>query len=136
MSSRKRKNTPTTTHGKKSPSTVTWAHATRDIVIRLIDKGAIIPGTVAAITLLLLWKLPEDAAKELVFKVYNNFVDLSIVGWILAAVVAIAWQAQTKSMRTEFSREAARIGKEKSDLQRQLAVIQLGSSDSREPLAS
>jgi hypothetical protein len=110
---------------------VTWAQAARDITIRLIDKGAILPGFISAAMLLLLFKLDGAAAKELVFSILNNFINLNLAGWALSVVIVVTWQVQMKSARKNFSLEAARIGKEKSALQRQLSDVNLGSSDNK-----
>lgn len=110
---------------------VTWAQAFRDITIRLIDKGAILPGTISAIVLLLVFRLESQDAKELLDQLLLGFMNYSLVGWSLALVVILFWQSHSRRLRKAHSYECARLGREKSKLQRQLAGVRLGSSDSR-----
>lgn len=126
MSQRKSRSKP----GSHSPR-FTWAQAFRDIVIRLIDKGAILPGTISAICLLIVWRLESHDAHDVFMGIITRFSDYSLVGWCLSLAVTLVWQAHIRRIRKTHSTECSRLGREKSQLQRRLSNVKLGSSDAK-----
>lgn len=115
---------------KSSRAAVTWAQAFRDIIIRAMDRGQLLPVLLFLVCLALIWKMPSDKVYDFGVNFINGFKDLSLLGWILAAVVCILWAGHARLMRRKHSTEYQRIGSEKSQLQQEQIKTTLGSSDS------
>lgn len=115
---------------RSTKSAVTWAQAFRDIIIRAMDRGQLLPVLLFLVVLALIWKMPESKVYDFGVVVIDGFKDLSLVGWGLVAIVCILWAGHARTMRRNHSTESQRIGGEKSRLQQEQIDTTLGSSDS------
>ncbi|WP_158117234.1 hypothetical protein [Vibrio cincinnatiensis] len=116
---------------KKSQQGVSWAQAFRDIILRSMDRGQLLPVLIFLIVLALIFKMPEDKVYDFGLEIVNGFKNFSLVGWVLAIIVGILWAGHARIMRRQHSTEYKRIGLEKSKLQRKAAdKTVLNSSDS------
>jgi hypothetical protein len=104
----------------KSISKVTWAHAFRDIVIKAMDRGQLLPIFFFFSCLILVSKVPEEKAYDLAIIIVDGFKDASLLGWLGMIALAIFWAIHAQSMRRKHSAEYKRIGTEKSSLQQRL----------------
>lgn len=112
-------------------ASVTWAQAFRDIIIKAMDKGQLLPILFFFILLGIIFRMPEDKVYDLGLKILAAFQNFSLVGWVLCCVVCILWAGHARIMRRAHSLEYRRIGTEKSRLQNQaLSKTTLSSSDS------
>ncbi|HEW9976689.1 hypothetical protein [Shewanella algae] len=114
---------------KSEAHKVTVAEAFRDVVIKAIDRGQLLPLIGGFCLVLLIWKMPEDKAYEFATNMAKGFQDLSLFGWLLAVFFAVSWSVHVRSIRRKHSEEYRRIGREKSELQGKRAKIKLESSD-------
>ena len=108
---------------------VTWAQAFRDIIIASMNRGQLPILGMVGIVFLLVWKMPDEKASQLVFDLYGKLMEMEMWAYMLLAVTLVGWYSHAKIMRREFSREYRRIGQEKSDLQSKAAGIKFKSSD-------
>ena len=108
---------------------VTWAEATRDIVICAIDRGQLPTLLCCAFVLILLIRIPSDQLGTLLEEVGKRLANGEAISWILLPVFILGWFFHTRWMRKKFTQEYERIGKEKSALQEQLSGVKLKSSE-------
>lgn len=115
--------------GSKPQVSVTWAQAWRDVMIRAMSSGQLVPITISIILMIAAWRLPAGELSRLAFSIVNGFIDHSLVGWILCGILALAWSWHARVMRRCFSSEAQRIGNEKTKYQQRQTNHALGTSD-------
>lgn len=99
---------------------MTWAHATRDIVVTAITKGQLLPLILGCIILLIVWKMPPDGIRELAISIIQKLENFYILGWFLWIVTAAGLLFVSKWRRLSYRNEIRRIGLEKSELQTKL----------------
>ncbi|WP_422452057.1 hypothetical protein [Endozoicomonas sp. ALC066] len=109
---------------------VTWAQSVRDITVSSINRGQLPILGVIGLLILVLWRMPPEDVSKLMFQVIEHLTDGGLMGYVLSFILAFGWFYHAKKMRTKFSTECRRIGKEKSDLQSSLAGVKFNSSDS------
>ena len=110
---------------------MSWAQACRDIVVTSMNRGQLPVLGMISVVLVLIWRLPEDKAAELVFSILAALGRGELLAYIFLALTLAGWYFHTKWMRKMFSQEAKRIGREKSGLQSQLTGENFKSSDRR-----
>ena len=110
-------------------TTVSWAQAFRDIIIRAMDRGQLLPVLGFLLFLAFIWKMPEENVYEFGVLILKGFKDLSLAGWGVSGIVCILWAGHARIMRRKHSSECQRIGNEKSKLQQSTVKTKLGSSD-------
>lgn len=108
---------------------MSWAQACRDIVVTSMNRGQLPILGMIAVVLVLVWKLPEERATELVFSLLHALLEGPLVGYALFIITVAGWFFHAKWMRKMFSEEAKRIGKEKSGLQSALTGDKFSSSN-------
>lgn len=115
---------------KNSKTTVSWAQAFRDIIIKAMDRGQLLPVLLFLVLLAFIFKMSEENVYEFGVGIVNGFKDFSLFGWFVAAIVAILWAGHARQMRRNHSSEYQRIGREKSELQASSSSkIKLNSSN-------
>ena len=115
---------PARNNGKMS-----WAQACRDIVVTSMNRGQLPILGMIAIVLVLVWKLPEEKATELIFSIFHALQEGALIGYVLFIATVAGWYFHSKWMRKMFSEEAKRIGKEESGLQSALTGDKFPSSN-------
>ena len=110
-------------------SPVTWAQAFRDIIITAMNRGQLLLLMVTGIFILLIWKLDSKQAFDLLNSFIEKLKDWSIVGWILWGFTVFVCFFLFRKVRTDFSYEMKRVGKEKSKAQEKALQRSLPSSD-------
>jgi hypothetical protein len=108
---------------------VTWAQAFRDIIITAMNRGQLLLLMVTGIFILLIWKLDSKQAFDLLNSFIEKLKDWSIVGWILWGFTVFVCFFLFRKVRTDFSYEMKRVGKEKSKAQEKALQRSLPSSD-------
>lgn len=108
---------------------VTWAQTVRDIFVTSINRGQLPVLGMIAVTLLMIWKMPEDAVSALAEEVLHSLQNGDLWGYVLFVLTLGGWYSHAKRMRKMFSNEAERIGTEKSRLQEQLVGRNYKSSN-------
>jgi hypothetical protein len=107
---------------------VTWAQAFRDIFVAALNKGQLLPVTMALA--LLIWIARMDSSD--LPKVYYDFRALllrhEMIGYVLWIITLIAWVIHARFVKGTTDAESGRIGKEKTGLQEQLAGRSFSSS--------
>lgn len=115
---------------QNTKTTVTWAQAFRDIIIKSMDRGQLLPVLGFLIILAIIFKMPEEKVFEFGMATLDGFKNLSLVGWLCTVLVCVLWAGHARAVRRKHSAEYLRIGSEKSQLQKDKINIPLGSSDS------
>ena len=116
---------------KVDRSKVTWAQATRDIVVASINKGQLPILGLFGIILLLIYKLDP---KDIMIVIRALGVKLShgeMLSYLLLTIVILGWYFHARYTRKYHSEEYKRIGREKSDLQNLIADRKLISSEKK-----
>ncbi|MGF1840978.1 hypothetical protein [Vibrio atlanticus] len=116
-------------NSKAKAAPVTWAQAFRDIIIKAIDRGQLMPVLCFLVILALVFKMPEEQVYEFGMNILSGFKDWSLVGWFCTVVVISLWAGHAQVMRRKHSTEYKRMGQEKSKAQQDRAKIPLKSSD-------
>lgn len=111
------------------PSKVTWAEATRDIIITSINRGQLPTVVLLFALLLILSRYPAEQLPKLVYDVGESFLDWQGLSYAVSIILALGWFIHAKSMRRSYSEEYKRIGREKSKLQNQNSKKSFDSSD-------
>lgn len=116
---------------KKSESTVSWAHAVRDIVVASINKGQLPILGIFAIIMLLIYKLPTSDVMVLIKAIGEKLRNGEMVSYPLLVVVMLGWYFHARYTRKYHSEEYKRIGREKSELQSLLGEKKFISSEKK-----
>jgi hypothetical protein len=122
-------NAPSTRTKKLENVPVSWAQAIRDMVISAINKGQLPIFGLFLVILMLIYKMPEADVSKLVFEILDSLRRGEFVAYILLSITIFGWFVHARVMRKTFTDEAKRIGREKSNLQSQLAGIKFKSSN-------
>ena len=64
----------------KNQVQVTWAQAWRDVMVRAMSNGQLIPITISIILMIAAWRLPEGDLSRLAFSIVDGFKDHALVG--------------------------------------------------------
>ena len=115
--------------GAPTAPPVTWAQATRDIVLAAMNNGQLLPLGLTAVVLLLIWRMPSEQAGALAREVLNGLRHAAGVAYVALIGVSVGWVSHVRWMRLAFRAEYERIGREKSELQRLVTGADLKSSE-------
>jgi len=94
-----------------------------------MNRGQLLLLMVTGIFILLIWKLDSKQAFDLLNSFIEKLKDWSIVGWILWGFTVFVCFFLFRKVRTDFSYEMKRVGKEKSKAQEKALQRSLPSSD-------
>lgn len=115
---------------KTNKDKVSWPQAFRDIIIKAMDRGQLLPVLLFLVFLAFIFNMSENHVYEFGVGIINGFKEFSLVGWLVAAIVAILWAGHARQMRRDHSLEYQRIGTEKSKLQTsRVSKVKLNSSN-------
>ena len=96
---------------------ITWAEATRDIVLRLIATGQLPIGIFGAVVLLMVYKTPNDQMGE-VWATLKTFIDArSGLGYTLSVLFSAGWFFHARFQRRNAERELKRLSTERTNQQ-------------------
>lgn len=115
--------------GGKQQVQVTWAQAWRDVMLRAMSSGQLVPITISIVLMIFAWRLPQDELSRLAFSIVDGFKEHSLAGWAISVVLVLLWSWHARVMRRCFSSEAQRIGNEKTKYQQKQTTQALGTSD-------
>lgn len=108
---------------------MTVAQAVRDVLIKAMTTGQLVPITISIVLMISAWRMPSEEVGKLANRILDGLVDHSLIGYILAVIFVLAWAWHAAVMRRCFSSEARRIGNEKTQHQQARTTIPLGTSD-------
>ena len=101
----------------------------RDVLVASLNKGQFPVALIAAIIIVALWRMPREEVGRLAFEVVDRLVDLSLVGWVGCALLALAWRGHAHRQRKLMMAEVDRIARERTRLQEEVHGAPLKSSD-------
>jgi hypothetical protein len=116
---------------KNSKTTVNFWAFLQNVAIHSMNKGQFPLACVAAIILLLIYKLPPQDAARLVDRILNNLTSAKGFAYVLCTFLAGGWAFHARWQRRTISAEMDRIGREKSQLQEQTIGDKLSHSKSK-----
>jgi hypothetical protein len=99
------------------PGAMSWAHATRDVLLASMNNGLFAFVAIWLLMLGILWKLPDGDVTRLTFDVLAKLEKGELWAYILLVLVLATWYFHARAMRRNFTAECERIGREKSALQ-------------------
>ena len=99
---------------------VTWAHMIRDLGLKSMDKGQFPVFLLALYMMTIVIKMTPEQVGTYVDRILDAIINLSIVGWLLVPPLLILWYFHAKHVRRVAFREMERMGKQKSQLQKEL----------------
>ncbi|AXN32268.1 hypothetical protein DVV14_13740 [Vibrio coralliilyticus] len=114
---------------KNGMAPVTWAQAFRDIINKSMDRGQLLPILFFLVVIFFIFRMPPEHVYQFGVDVLQGLKSWELVGWLGMAIVTVLWAGHARLMRRKHSAEYSRIGNEKSNLQKNQARPQLGSSD-------
>ena len=96
---------------------ITWAEATRDIVLRLIATGQLPVGIFGAVVLLMVYRTPSDQMGE-AWAMLEAFIDArSGLGYLLSVLISGGWVLHARFQRRNAERELKRMSIERTSQQ-------------------
>lgn len=108
---------------------VTWAHAARDIVIKLIATGQLPVGIFGAVVILLVYKTPNSQV-GIVWQFLDDFIRARAgLGYTLSVVFGAGWFLHSRFQRKNAEEEVRRLSKERTKEQQKSFKRPLESSD-------
>lgn len=107
---------------------VTWAQAFRDIIVGAMNKGQLLPVTLALVLLLIVARMDPKDLPSLGIKVLELLHAHEMIGYGLWAATVVGWVVHARFVKGTTDAESGRIGKEKTGLQEQLAGRKFTSS--------
>jgi len=108
---------------------VTWASATRDIVLRLIATGQLPIGIFGGAVLLLIYKTPSSETKE-VWAFLHSFVEArSGLGYVLFVGSLAGWFFHSRMQRRNAESELRRLAEQRTREQQKYFKAPLPSSE-------
>lgn len=113
----------------KGQGQVTFAQALRDVMLKAMTTGQLLPITISIILMISAYRMPENELAVLAHRILDGFVNHSLIGYGLSVVLIGAWSWHASVMRRCFSVEARRIGQEKTTYQQAQTTHPLGTSD-------
>lgn len=113
----------------KGQGRVTFAQAWRDVMLKAMTTGQLVPITISIVLMIAAFRMPENELPILAHRIIDGFVNHSLIGYGLCVVLIGAWSWHARVMRKCFSAEAQRIGKEKTVYQQAQTTLPLGTSD-------
>lgn len=118
---------------KKRPShgSVTWAQAIRDMIVTSMNRGQLPILGALGLAGLLIFRMPEDDISTLVFEILSSLKTGELWAYVAEFFTLGAWFAHAKIMRKMFSKEAERIGVEKSKIQNKATGVNFKSSNKK-----
>lgn len=105
-------------------------HAARDIFVTSINKGQFPLALLGAILLLMVFKMPWEAIRDLLHGFMDKLERGSLAGWILWLLTSLGWVYVSKRSRKTHITEVRRVAKEKSVLHQELLGQDAPSSES------
>lgn len=114
----------------QKPTKVSWAHAFRDIVLRALDRGQLLPLTGFLFLIILVIRVPSEKIPDLFSSLVSRFADYSLLGWSLLPVSLFSWFMHAKYQRRRAAEELDRVCAERTHLQQQLSMRKIQSSRS------
>lgn len=105
-----------------------WAML-ENVLVRSIDKGQLPIAGVILIIVILVMRMPEERAYQLVVKILELASNWSITGWILGFIGIFGWIYSTKRLRRLHTYEIRRLSDERTKLQEELIKRNLPTSN-------
>jgi hypothetical protein len=81
---------------------VTWAQATRDVLIAAINRGQLPALCLGLAVVLMVWKLPDDYVGPLFNRVLSKLEDGGLLGWVLFLATLLTWYVHARKIRNAF----------------------------------
>ncbi|EJL7874273.1 hypothetical protein NM021_003331 [Escherichia coli] len=113
----------------KGQHSVSFAQAWRDVMLKAMTTGQLVPITISIVLMIAAWCMPSEELGILAHRIIDGLADHSLIGYGLCVIVILAWSWHASMMRRCFSVEARRIGAEKTLHQQARTQVPLGSSD-------
>lgn len=118
---------PKSRNGDAQPPIGMW-HMLRDVLVASMNKGQLPVLALLLVVSLVIFRMPPEGVRELAVQVLSELVNLHLVGYALAVVLALSWLVHAKYQRRTFAAEMDRIAEERNKLQDRLLQRKTRSS--------
>jgi nitrate/nitrite transporter NarK len=99
---------------------VTWAHAFRDLGLRVLSSGRFAPLLAFILLFAAILKAPSDKMPDVIKTLADRSVVWEFMGWIVAAILLVVSIVFFVMMRRVYLDEIDRLKKERDGLQEKL----------------
>jgi hypothetical protein len=106
-----------------------FAVALRDILIASISKGQFPMVLCATVVLVIVLRMPPEDVSGLAFRILDAAERRAIGGYVLAAILLVAWIIHARYQRKQFRIEFDRISSERNDAQARVLGNRVQSSE-------
>lgn len=107
---------------------VGWAEATAKVVLYAIEKGVVVPLSLAAVLITIFWGMEGAGKSAVVLKLLELVQAWYMLGWAGMILVLILWKKHSARKDRTHKEEVDRISKERNAAQER-AVPALKSSE-------
>ena len=90
----------------------------RDVFLEGLSRGKLLPITISLIIIIAILKMPAKDVSKLVFDIYGNLIDTSILGYVLFLVALFCWGIHLRLQRRINAREVKRLSEERNNWQK------------------
>lgn len=102
---------------------------TRDVLVTSIHKGQFPVALLGTAIIIFIYRLPPESLEKLSQGIVDKLDKGDLAGWLLFVTVSSAWAIVSRRSKQYYESEIARIGKQKSELQRKLLGNDAPSSE-------
>lgn len=107
---------------------ITWAQATRDVLVASISKGQFPWVIFGSIGLVAVFRMQPDAIAKLMTQIVEDFHTLHLLGWASTVIVLVLWAWHIRYTTRIYDAEIERLSDERTALQESMLPGQLSSS--------
>ncbi|TOG94902.1 hypothetical protein [Vibrio parahaemolyticus] len=92
-----------------SPHPVTIAEAVRDITLKAIDDGVMLPSLLGLWITVFIFKTPANRLYDVVDRLLAALINGQLLGWGIAFLTLLAWGAYSKQLHIKHEEELAKL---------------------------
>jgi len=123
---------PAATHSAAAKQRVTWAECVRDIVVRAMELGQLVPLGLLVVVVACVWRMSPTQLDALARDLLGALKQGELVAYPMVVTATLGWFFHVRWVRRGLKAELKRVGTEKSRLQSMITEKQLSSSEESE----
>ncbi|WP_160439463.1 hypothetical protein, partial [Escherichia coli] len=75
----------------KGQHSVSFAQAWRDVMLKAMTTGQLVPITISIVLMIAAWRMPSEELGILAHRIIDGLADHSLIGYGLCVIVILAW---------------------------------------------
>lgn len=76
----------------KGQHSVSFAQAWRDVMLKAMTTGQLVPITISIVLMIAAWRMPSEELGILAHRIIDGLADHSLIGYGLCVIVILAWK--------------------------------------------